>query len=105
ECARLAVLSCIPARVADESTELRFRHFSRGHRELAMLDAAFAADVTCDRHVVRHINRRERNALVAKQPFVTPEVQGVSAQHEMIPSNPEIARPSDSGSGWRELID
>ena len=75
------------------------RHLAGTHGELAMADAAEAADMAIDRDVVGRVGEHEIGALALQQPIEARQIAGIAAEQPVAPELPDVARPGHGRSG------
>jgi hypothetical protein len=74
-----------------ERDELGPRHLARGHRELAMLDFAKAADIAADRHIVRRVAEDHFRPFALHKHSDDSRVERIAANESMRSHPPDIA--------------
>jgi hypothetical protein len=87
-----------PSGVVLVARELIFIHLADAHREVAVADAARAADMAVDRNVVRRIRADQIDDFIAEKRGIGVRVARISAEKLMTPEQPKVSWPRNRGS-------
>ena len=78
--------------VAQECREFGFAHLAAAHGEVAMVDAAEAADMAVDLHVVGRVGEHELAPWRLQQGIVGRLVARIAAQQAVMSEQPQVAQ-------------